>query len=83
MKNQNIIVAAIIGVALVVSASILAGGLRSLGQSVGISIGSAGAAPQPRMPTEFKVRMDDINIRASISNGGGPGESFRVQSLKQ
>ena len=67
MKDKGVLVAAIVGVALIVSSAIISSGLKSLGSGIeraGSSLGQG--IGSTRVPSEFEV---------SISDGGSP---FRI-----
>ena len=79
MKDQNLRIALIIAVAMVISAAIVSSGLKSFGTSIegaASAIGSGMAAQRPpSIPANFRIDLGEIKI----GNGGGGGESFRIQ----
>jgi ABC-type Na+ efflux pump permease subunit len=84
MKNQNVLVALIIAVAVISSALILSAALGAFGRSVekaAASIGSGMSHPQPvaSVPSAFRVDLGEIKI----ANGGGGGQSFRIESASK
>ena len=78
MKDQNVRIALIIAVAMLVSAAIVSSGLESFGKSMeraAASIGNGMAAQRSAtIPSNFRVDLGEIKI----GNGGGGGESFRI-----
>ena len=78
MKNENAPIALIIGVAMVISAAIVSSGLKSLGTSIqtaGSSIGNKMGLVRTNVPSRFNVDLGEVKM----TNGGGGGESFRIQ----
>ena len=79
MKNQNVVIALIVAVAIVISAAIVSSGLKSFGTSMqraGSSIGSGMTAQRAAtIPSSYRIDFGEIKI----GNGGGGGESFRIQ----
>jgi uncharacterized membrane protein len=80
MKNPNVLIALIIAVALVASAVIISHGVTTFGESVERAASSIGSGIASRGPVSIpsSIRLDLAEIK--IANGGGGGESFRIQT---
>ena len=83
MKYQNLLVAIILVAALLASAIIISSALNSFGKSMeraalAVSNGMAASRP-PATPSRIRLDLGDIKI----GNGGGGGESFRIQTVNK
>ena len=78
MKDQNVRIALILAVAMVISAAIVSSALKSFGttmQKAAVSISNGIAAQRPdSIPSNFRIDLGEIKI----TNGGGAAESFRI-----
>ncbi len=83
MKNEKVIVALIVAAALLISAFTVSGGLKAFGRSIekaAASIGHGMAAQRPvSIPSTIRLDLGEIKI----GNGGGGGESFRLQTTSK
>ena len=79
MKNQNVLIALIVSVAMVTSANIISSGLKTFGRSVekaGQSIGSRGFA---HIPSKLWLDFGELKV----ANAGGGGQAFRIETSEQ
>jgi hypothetical protein len=81
MKNHNVLVAIIISAALLASAIIISSALNTFGKSMeraALAVSNGMAASRPAtMPSSIRLDLGEIKI----GNGGGAGESFRIQTV--
>jgi hypothetical protein len=83
MKNQNLLLAIVLSAALLASAIIISSALNTFGKSMEraallVSNGMAVSRPAA-VPSRIRLDLGEIKI----GNGGGGGESFRVQTVNK
>lgn len=79
MKDSKVLASLILAVGLVISASILAPAMKFLGrdiQGAARSVSGGLANSGTRFPSTLSVNLGEIRVK----NGGGGGESFRVET---